>query len=124
MKTIQTTHAPQAVGPYSQAILSNNFVFCSGQIGIDPATNTLVEGIEAQTHQVIKNIEQVLKVAGLSLKSIIKTTIFIKQITDFQTVNQIYGSYFTDHKPARSTVEVSNLPKNALIEIEAVAVST
>lgn len=121
MKTIQTTNAPAAVGPYSQAIEANGFIFCSGQIGLDPVSNQLVEGIDGQTRQVIKNLEEVLKAGNSSLEHIIKTTIYITNIQDFAKVNEIYGSFFTNHKPARVTVEVSNLPKAALIEIDATA---
>ena len=121
MKYIHTEKAPKAVGPYSQAIVSGGFVFCSGQIGIDPKTNELAEGLEAQAHQVLRNITEVLHAAGSSPDLVVKTTIFIRDMSAFAKVNEIYGSYFTDHKPARSTVEVSYLPKNALIEIEAVA---
>jgi len=121
MKSVQTNQAPAAVGPYSQAIIANGFVFCSGQIGLDPKTNTLVEGLENQTHQVLKNLEAVLKEAGSSLDDIVKTTIFITNIADFGKINEIYGSYFTSHKPARATIGVADLPKDALVEIEAVA---
>ena len=121
MKYIHTEKAPKAVGPYSQAIVSNGLVFCSGQIGLDPATNQLVEGLEQQAHQVLKNLTEVLKAAGSNLESVVKTTIFIRDMNAFAQVNEIYGGYFTDHKPARATVEVSYLPKDALIEIEAIA---
>lgn len=121
MKTIHTDSAPKAVGPYSQAIVSNGLVFCSGQIGLDPEKQTLVEGIEAQTHQVLKNLQAVLEEAGSSLDQVIKTTIYVKDMNDFAAVNEIYGSYFSEHKPARATVEVSSLPKGAIIEIDAIA---
>ena len=123
MKYIHTNNAPKAVGPYSQAIVSNGFVFCSGQIGLDPKTQLLVDGIEAQTHQVLKNVEAVLKEAGTDLSSVIKTTIFGVDMGDFAKVNEIYGQYFSDHKPARATVAVASLPKGAIIEIEAIAQS-
>lgn len=124
LKPINTTNAPAAIGPYSQAIVANGFVFCSGQLGLDPQTGNLVEGIEKQTHQVIKNLEAVLKEAGSELNQVVKTTILLKNIADFPKVNEIYGSYFSDHKPARATYEVANLPKDGLIEIEAIAVLT
>ncbi|HSW96786.1 MAG TPA: RidA family protein [Candidatus Saccharimonadales bacterium] len=122
IKPIHTSNAPTAIGPYSQAMVANGFVFCSGQLGLDPQTGNLVEGIENQTHQVIKNLESVLKAAESDLNKIIKTTILLKSIADFPKVNEIYGSYFSETKPARATYEVSNLPKDGLIEIEAIAV--
>jgi len=122
MKTIHTKHAPQAVGPYTQAIESNDFIFCSGQIGLDPITGTLREGIEEQTKQVMQNIQQVLKAANCTFDSVIKTTIFLTDINDFTKVNDVYGSFFSEHKPARSTVAVTALPKGALVEIEVIAV--
>jgi 2-iminobutanoate/2-iminopropanoate deaminase len=122
MKPINTNQAPAAMGPYSQAIVANGFVFCSGQLGIDPKTGDLVEGIEKQTHQVIKNLEAVLKEAGSDLSKIVKTTILLKDINDFAKVNETYGSYFTETEPARATYQVANLPKDSLIEIEAIAV--
>ena len=122
MKTIHSDKAPKVVGPYSQAIATDNLIFCSGQIGIDPSIGKLVEGIENQTHQVMKNIREVLKAAGRDLDHVVKTTIFVADMKDYRTVNEIYGSYFTDHKPARSTVQVAGLPLGALVEIEMVAV--
>src|SRR5882762_8999186 len=101
MKYIQTTKAPKAVGPYSQAIVSNGFVFCSGQIGLDPKTNELVEGIEDQTHQVLKNLSEVLKTGNSSLENIVKTTVYLSDIKDYVKMNEIYGQYFSEHKPAR-----------------------
>ncbi len=121
MKNIQTEKAPKAVGPYSQAIVSNGFIFCSGQIGIDPKTNELVEGLEAQTHQVLKNLTEVLKASNSSLDHVVKTTIYLADINDYAKMNEIYGQYFSDHKPARAAFAVAHLPKDALIEIEAVA---
>lgn len=120
MKIIYTDKAPKAVGPYSQAIKINGFIFCSGQIGLNEQ-GILVDGLEAQIHQIIKNVQLVLQAADSDLEHIVKTTIFVKDITQFATVNDVYGSYFTDHKPARSTIEVSNLPKGASVEIEAIA---
>lgn len=122
MQVIQTDKAPKAIGPYSQAIRYENLIFISGQIAIDPQTNQFVEGdIRQQTIRVLENIKGIVEEAGLSLNHIIKTTIYLKNIEDFPVVNEIYGSYFTHHKPARATVEVSRLPKDALIEIEAIA---
>lgn len=120
MKYIQTEKAPKAVGPYSQAIVSNGFIFCSGQIGLDPKTNELVEGIELQTNQVLKNLSEVLKSGGSSLEKVVKTTIYLADISDYGKVNEIYGQYFSDHKPARAAFAVAHLPKDALIEIEAI----
>lgn len=121
IKTVHTKKAPEAIGPYSQAIVANGLVFCSGQIGLDPKTGQLVEGIEKQTRRVMDNLSAVLRAAGADLPHVVKTTIYLKNVADFPTVNSIYGEYFTSHKPARATVEVSNLPKGALIEIEAIA---
>jgi 2-iminobutanoate/2-iminopropanoate deaminase len=122
MKYVQTEKAPKAVGPYSQAIVENGLIYCSGQIGLHPQTGELVEGLENQTHQVIKNLQAVLQEAGSDLDQILKTTIFITNIADFAKVNEIYGQYFVDHKPARATVAVSDLPKGAVVEIEAIAI--
>lgn len=122
MKIISTTKAPGAIGPYSQAIIANGFVFCAGQIGINPKSGILEESLEKQIHQVIKNLQAVLKEAGSDLNLIVKTTIFIKDMKDFAKVNEIYGKYFIKHKPARSTVEAARLPKDALIEIDAIAI--
>lgn len=121
MKPIFSENAPQVVGPYSQAIQSGALIFCSGQIGIDPSTGTLVSGIEAQTHQVMKNIAAVLEAAGSSLQDVMKTTIFLADMQDYKKVNELYAGYFTEQKPARSTVQVAGLPLGALIEIEVVA---
>lgn len=121
MKVINTDKAPQAIGPYSQAIEVNGFVFCSGQIGLIPESGNLVDGLENQTKQIISNIKNILEASGSSLEKVVKTTVFITNINDFPKVNEIYGNFFTEHKPARSTVEVSHLPKGALIEIEVIA---
>lgn len=121
-KIIQTKKAPSAIGPYSQAIMIDDFIFCSGQIGIVPETGQLVEGIEEQTAQVMKNLKAVLVEAGASLKNIVKTTVYLKNIVDFPKMNGVYTKFFEEYKPARTTVEVSNLPKGALVEIEAIAV--
>lgn len=121
MRYIQSENAPAAVGPYSQAVEANGFIFCAGQIGIDPKTGNLADGIENQIKQIMANISEVLKSAGSDLNRIVKTTIFITDIGDFPKVNEVYGQYFTEHKPARSTVDVDNLPKGALVEIEVIA---
>lgn len=121
MKYIQTDTAPKAVGPYSQAIVSNGFIFCSGQIGLDPKTNELLEGIESQTHQVLKNLKEVLESGNSSLEKVVKTTVYLADIKDYIKMNEIYGLYFREHKPARAAFAVAHLPKDALIEIEVVA---
>ena len=121
MKTVATTNAPAALGPYAQAQVSGGFVFTSGQIGIDPATGAIVEGVEAQAHQVCKNLTELLKAAGTSMDNVVKTTVFIKDMNDFGTVNGIYAQYFTEPYPARSCVEVARLPKDVLVEIEVIA---
>ena len=112
---------PKAVGPYSVVRVTNEFLFCSGQIGVNPETNNLVEGIEAQTKQVLENLKAVLESEGSSLSKVVKTTVFLANIADYVTVNEIYATFFTDNKPARSAIGVSALPKGALIEIEAIA---
>lgn len=121
MKEIKTTKAPGAIGPYSQAIEVNGLVYTSGQIGIDPATGAIVEGVEAQAHQVCKNLTELLKAAGTSMDNVVKTTVFIKDMNDFGTVNGIYAQYFTEPYPARSCVEAARLPKDVLVEIEVIA---
>lgn len=121
-KIISTPKAPAAIGPYSQAIEFNNMIFTSGVIPIDPATNTLVEGdITVQAKQAIGNLAALLKEAGSSTDNVIKTTVFIKDMNDFAKVNEIYAQYFDKDCPARSCVEVARLPKDVLIEIEAIA---
>ena len=120
-KVIQTDSAPKAIGPYSQAIRVGNFLFASGQIAINPAIGELVDGIEAQTKQVMENVKNILAAEGMDLSDIVKTTIFLTDMNNFATVNEIYGGYFNQNPPARSCVEVSKLPKGALIEIEVVA---
>lgn len=121
MKYVQSDKAPKVVGPYTQAIVSNGFVFCSGQIGIDPKTNTLVEGLENQAHQVLKNLTEVLKASKSDLSHVVKTTIYLADINDYKKMNEIYGTYFSDHKPTRAAFAVADLPIGALIEIEAIA---
>ena len=121
MKTTATKNAPAAIGPYSQAQTVNNLVFTSGQIGIDPSTGALVEGLEAQANQVFKNLSELLKAAGTDMSKVVKTTVFIKDMNDFGKVNEIYAGYFSSPFPARSCVEVARLPKDALIECEVIA---
>ncbi len=122
MKYIYTDKAPNVVGPYSQAVVTDNLIFCSGQIGIDPAVGKLVEGIENQTKQVIENLKAVLEESGSSLDKVVKCTVYLADINDYVTMNGIYGQYFTDHKPARAAFAVAALPAGALIEIEMIAV--
>ena len=121
MKLIKTNNAPQAIGPYSQAIVSNGMVYCSGQIPIDPKTGDIVEGVENQAHQVFANIKNLLEAAGTSIDNVIKTTVFIKDMNDFAKINEIYAQYFTEPYPARSCVEVARLPKDVLLETEVIA---
>jgi 2-iminobutanoate/2-iminopropanoate deaminase len=121
---ISTDKAPAAVGPYEQAIRVGNFIFTSGQIPLDPSTNKLIEGdISQQTKRVMENLKSVLEASGSSLKNVIKTTIFLTDLKNFEQVNKIYGEYFPDGKPARSTVQISALPKGAGIEIEMLALA-
>jgi len=128
MKSIHTEKAPAAIGPYSQAIMTGNAngrmtIYTSGQIPIDPATGAVIAGgIAAQTAQVLENLKQVLEAAGSSLAKVVKTTLFIRNMDEFATINEIYATYFSEPFPARSTVEVARLPKDVLIEIEAVAI--
>ena len=122
IKMISTNHAPKAIGPYSQAVKIGGFLFLSGQIPINPETNELVErDIVLQTQQVLKNIKAILNAEDLSIEQIVKTTIFVKDMNQFGTVNEEYAKFLGDHRPARSTVEVSRLPKDVLIEIETIA---
>jgi 2-iminobutanoate/2-iminopropanoate deaminase len=120
---ISTTHAPTAIGPYSQAVKTGNILFMSGQLGIDPSTGDFVSGlVTKQTEQVFKNIQAILAAANLSLQNVVKTTIFLTDIAYFSEVNEVYGEYFCEPYPARSTVAVKTLPKNALVEIEVIAI--
>ena len=119
---IATEKAPAAIGPYSQAVRTGQLIFTSGMIPIDPATNTLVEGgIEVQAKQAFTNLEQLLLASGSDLDSVVKTVVFIKDMNDFAKVNEIYATFFTGNYPARSCVEVARLPKDVLIEVEAIA---
>ena len=120
---IITNGAPAPIGPYSQAVIVGDIIYCSGQIPVDPKTNALVEAnIEIQTKQVFENIRNILTAAGSDFEKVIKTNVFLKDINDFATMNQIYATYFTEgNYPARSAMEVANLPKGALLEIEVIA---
>ena len=119
---ISTDKAPAAVGPYSQGVKAGHFVFTAGQVPIDPAVGKIVaEDITSQTHQVMRNIRQVLQQAGSDLDQVVKTTVFLQSMDDFAAMNEVYGSYFGGQPPARSTVEVSKLPLGALVEIETIA---
>ena len=119
---IHSDSAPKAIGPYSQAIVSRDLVFCSGQVPIDPATGELVSGgIQEQTHRSLMNLRAVLEAAGSSLDRVVKTTVFLQSMNDFTAMNAVYAAYFPNDPPARSTVEVARLPRNALVEIECIA---
>ena len=121
MKFVQTTKAPSAIGPYSQAVVANGLVYTSGQIALTPEGIMLENDVVIQTEQVLKNLSAVLQEAGSDLDQVIKTTIFLANMDDFATVNELYAEAFGAHKPARSTVAVKTLPKNALVEIDAIA---
>ena len=118
---IQTNGAPAALGPYSQAIRSGELVFCSGQLGLDPATGELAVGVEAQAERSLRNLLSVLDAAGLSFDDVVKTTIFLADVDDFAAVNAVYARFMPDPPPARSTIGVGGLPKGGLVEIEAIA---
>ncbi len=123
-KTVVSTEAaPKAIGPYSQAIIANGFVFCSGQIPLDPATMQIVgDTVEAQTERVMQNLDAVLRAAGTDLAHAVRTTIFLKDLGDFVAVNGVYGRYFPADPPARATVQVSRLPRDVMVEIDLIAV--
>ncbi len=119
---VSTQHAPEAIGPYSQAVVAGGFVFLSGQIPLDPATGKVVEGnIKLQTERVLQNLAAVLEAAGTSFRHVVKTTVFLQDMGDFAGMNEIYASAFGEHRPARSTVAVKTLPKNVLVEIDLIA---
>jgi len=121
-KIIATKDAPQAIGPYSQAIKASGLVFCSGQIAIDPATQQVVTGdVAAQTDRVLRNLSEILAAAGSGLGKVVRCTVFLKNMSEFAAMNQVYGKYFNSLPPARSTIEVACLPKNVLVEIDAIA---
>ncbi|BBB33291.1 2-iminobutanoate/2-iminopropanoate deaminase [Thermotomaculum hydrothermale] len=122
MEFIQTDRAPKAIGPYSQAVKANGFVFCSGQISINPESGEIVgENVKEQTEQVLKNLFNVLEAAGTSYKNVVKTTVFLADMSTFGEMNEVYEKMFNGHKPARAAVAVKTLPKNVLVEIEAIA---
>ena len=122
MKIINSDKVPEALGPYSHATVINGFVFTSGQIPLNPSTGELVTEIKAATKQSLENIKAILEAAGTSLENVVKTVVYIKNMNDFGDVNEVYGEYFKENAPARSCVEVARLPKDALVEIEAIAI--
>ncbi len=123
MKFVSTDAAPAAIGPYSQAVVANGMVFCSGQIPIDPVNGELVMGdIDLQTRRVLRNLSAVLAAAGCTLANVVKTTVYLRSMDDFAEMNGVYQEYFGEHRPARAAVEVSRLPKDVAVEIEAIAV--
>lgn len=123
IETVVTDRGPKAIGPYSQAIRANGFVFLSGQIPLDPRTQQVIEGdIAAQTERVLENLKGVVEASGSSIQRVVKTTVFLADMDDFAAMNEVYARYFTTHPPARSTVEVSRLPKNVRVEIDLVAI--
>lgn len=120
---VSTDKAPGAIGPYSQAVKAGGMVYCSGQIPIDPATGEFVsDDVSEQTEQVLKNLGEVLAAAGVGFENVVKTTIFLASMDDFALVNQVYGKYFSDNKPARATVQAARLPRDAKVEIDCIAV--
>jgi 2-iminobutanoate/2-iminopropanoate deaminase len=121
MRTVQTNQAPAAIGPYSQGIIVNNLFYSSGQIPLTAEGNLETGDVKEQTHQVFKNLQAVLTEAGASFETVVKATVFIKSMDDFAAINEVYGEYFSTHKPARSCVEVARLPKDVLVEIEVIA---
>jgi 2-iminobutanoate/2-iminopropanoate deaminase len=121
---ISTPDAPKAIGPYSQGIRANGFIFVSGQVAIDPATQQVITGdVAAQTARVIQNLSEILEAAGSGLGKVVRTTVFLKNMNDFAAMNEVYGKYFSASPPARSTVEVSRLPKDVLVEIDVIALA-
>ena len=122
LKAVSTTNAPGAIGPYSQAIRAGDFLFLSGQIGLDPATGQIVDGgVAEQTHQVLKNLGEVLKAAGASFSQVAKTTVYLQDMADFSVMNEIYGGYFSTPAPARATIQAAGLPRGVRVEIDVVA---
>ena len=122
-KTISTDRAPKAIGPYSQAVLSNGMAFLSGQIPLDPQTNQLIEGdIAAQTERVLENLKAVLEASGASLASVVKTTVFLQDMAEFAKMNEVYARYFAENPPARSTVQAARLPRDVKVEIDCIAI--
>ena len=124
-EAIATDRAPQAIGPYSQAVRAGNQIYCSGQIPIDPATGSIIDGdISAQTRQVLTNLSQVLQAAGASLDHVVKTTVYLADMGDFAAMNAVYATFFTSPAPARSTVQAARLPRDARVEIDVIAVAS
>jgi len=122
-EAIATSEAPGAIGPYSQAIVAGGFVFVSGQIPLDPATGTLVDGdITAQTHRVLKNLDAILRAAGVSFNTVVKTTVYLSDMSEFAAMNAVYGEYFPAPAPARATVQVARLPRDVRVEIDVIAI--
>jgi reactive intermediate/imine deaminase len=123
LRIVQTAEAPAAIGPYSQAVVAGGLVYCSGQIAIDPATGALIDGdVTAQAHQVLRNLAAVLRAGGSSMGQVVRCTIFLKSMDDFAAVNAVYAEHFGAHRPARATVEVSRLPRDVAVEIDAIGV--
>jgi len=123
-EVISTNEGPQAIGPYSQAIRANGFVFVSGQVAIDPSTQQAISGdVVVQTDRVLKNLSAILQAAGTGLEKVVRSTVFLKNMGDFTAMNEVYGRYFTSTPPARSTVEVARLPKDVLVEIDVIALA-
>src|ERR1700674_2283298 len=123
-EVVSTKEAPQAIGPYSQAIKANGFVFVSGQVAIDPATQQVIAGdVAAQTNRVLRNLSEILEAAGSGLGKVVRATVFLKDMDDFAAMNEAYGKYFSSAPPARSTVEVARLPKDVLVEIDVIALA-
>jgi len=121
-EVISTKDAPKAIGPYSQAIKANGFIFCSGQVAIDPATQQVITGdVAAQTDRVLRNLSEILEAAGSGLGKVVRATVFLKNMAEFGAMNEVYGKYFNTAPPARSTVEVARLPKDVLVEIDVIA---
>ena len=121
-EVISTSDAPKAIGPYSQAIKTSGMIFTAGQVGFDPVTGNIVQGgIQQQTERVMQNLSNILRAAGSSLEQVVKTTVYLKDMSEFAQMNEVYGRFFTGTPPARSTVEVARLPKDALVEIDVIA---
>jgi 2-iminobutanoate/2-iminopropanoate deaminase len=122
LRFVATDHAPKAIGPYSQGVIANGFLYTAGQIALDPATMEVVPGgVTAQTERVMKNLDAILAAAGASLARVVKTTVFLADMGDFAAMNEVYAKWFGDHKPARSTVAAKTLPRNVLVEVDVVA---
>jgi 2-iminobutanoate/2-iminopropanoate deaminase len=123
LRTIHTDQAPEAIGPYSQAVVANGFVFTAGQVAFDPKSMQLIDGdVAAQTERVMENLQAILQAAGSDLSAVVKTTVFLRDMNDFAAMNEVYGRWFGEHKPARSTVQAARLPRDVGVEIEAVGV--